>query len=114
MYFDVDVTQAVKDWLNTPGSNNGIALKPADNNISVSFSSKEDTTFSQVPTIVVTLTPGGTGVQSITGGTGISIGGTATIPQVSLINNAVTINKRNRISEPEYAGAARRQWESDC
>jgi hypothetical protein len=57
VYFDVDVTQALKDWLANPTANNGLVLKPADNNISVSFSSKEDSTYSQVPTLTTVLSP---------------------------------------------------------
>jgi hypothetical protein len=75
VYFDVDVTQALKDWLANPGANNGLALKPADNNISVSFSSKEDSTYSHDPTLVVQVTPGlGGTVTSVGAGAGLAGG----------------------------------------
>src|SRR5579864_5470816 len=71
MYFDIDVTQALKDWLSGAKANNGIVLVPNDASISVSFSSKEDTTFSQVPTINAILTPnaGSIGPSQLAAGT---------------------------------------------
>src|SRR6266853_6648319 len=58
-YILVDVTQAVRDWLNGT-ANNGLVLKPHDTSISVAFASKEDTTYSHDPALnlVLSLTNG--------------------------------------------------------
>jgi hypothetical protein len=64
-YIDVDITQAVKDWLdylNGAGGqyNNGIVIKPSTSplsSISVAFSSKEDSTYSHDPELNIVFWP---------------------------------------------------------
>ncbi len=62
-YIIIDITPAVKDWLdNLNGAggqyNNGIILKPSTgSSISVAFSSKEDTTSSHDPELNIVLSP---------------------------------------------------------
>src|SRR5712692_2861672 len=75
-YILLDVTPAVVDWLNG-ATNNGFALVPSNgyaSPISVTFSSKEDTTYSHEPTLIVVVKPGfgsSSGVQSFNGRTGV-------------------------------------------
>jgi trimeric autotransporter adhesin len=77
-YILVDVTTALKDWLNGT-ANNGIALVPSPSGaytspISATFSSKEDTTYSHEPGLIVVVKPGfgpTSGVQSFNGRTGV-------------------------------------------
>jgi len=72
----IDVTPSVVNWLNGT-LNNGFALVPSNgyaSPISVSFSSKEDTTYSQAPTLIVVVKPGfgsSSGVQSFNARTGV-------------------------------------------
>jgi len=82
-YILVDVTQAVRDWLNGT-ANNGLVLKPHDTSISVAFASKEDTTYSHDPVLVVqhdtslAQIPGQIGPSQVSAGTyGINVSGTA-------------------------------------
>ena len=82
-YVLIDVTQAVKDWLNGV-PNNGLVLKPNGTSISVAFSSKEDTTYSHDPELNVVLNnslsqiPGQIGPSQVSAGNyGINISGTA-------------------------------------
>ncbi len=63
-YILVDVTPAVQYWIDHPTLNNGLALKPHDTSISVAFSSKEDTTYSHDPELIVVW---GTSFSQITG-----------------------------------------------
>jgi hypothetical protein len=96
----IDVTPSVVNWLNGT-LNNGFALVPSNgyaSPISVSFSSKEDTTYSQTPTLIVVVKPGfgsSSGVQSFNGRTGVvtSQSGDYTFGQISggQNNNVLTI-----------------------
>src|SRR6266446_4692499 len=83
-YVLVDVTQAVRDWLNAPSSNNGLVLKPNGTSVSVALASKEDTTYSHDSALSVVLNnslsqiPGMIWPSQVSAGTyGINISGTA-------------------------------------
>jgi hypothetical protein len=101
MYFDVDVTSALRDWLTAGNPNYGLVLKPHDTSVSVSFSSKEDTTYSQVPTIIVNLIPGAASfVSSVAAGPGISVNplsgtGNVTVNNTGVIGVSGTTNQIN-------------------
>jgi len=71
-FIDVDVTQAVQDWLNGVQGNYGIALVPSSgSSISVSFDSKENTSTSHDPELTVSLISAGPqGPAGPTGPTG--------------------------------------------
>src|SRR5579859_3860036 len=59
-FIDVDVTQALQDWLNSVQGNYGIALVPSSGSaISVSFDSKENTSTSHDPELTVSLISAG-------------------------------------------------------
>lgn len=59
-FIDVDVTQAMQDWLNGVQGNYGIALVPSSgSSISVSFDSKENTSTSHDPELTVSLISAG-------------------------------------------------------
>ncbi|MHB8216259.1 MAG: Kelch repeat-containing protein [Candidatus Sulfotelmatobacter sp.] len=59
-FIDVDVTQALQDWLNGTQGNYGIALVPSSgSSISVSFDSKENTSSSHDPELTVSLISAG-------------------------------------------------------
>src|SRR5262249_26503596 len=61
-FIDVDVTQAVQAWLTSPNPapNYGIALVPSTgSSISVSFDSKENTSTSHDPELMVSMISGG-------------------------------------------------------
>lgn len=65
-YVTVDVTAQVKDWLNNPGSNFGLAIKQPTGGPStvITFDSKENKDTSHAPMIDITLT--GTAVGCVT------------------------------------------------
>ena len=59
-FIDVDVTQAVRDWLDGTQANYGIALVPSSgSSISVSFDSKENTSTSHDPELSANLVSAG-------------------------------------------------------
>jgi hypothetical protein len=73
----IDVTQAVKDWLNGTVANNGLALVPNASSVNVTFNSKESTTTSHNPQLVVTLLEVPGDITQITAGAGLTGGGTS-------------------------------------
>ncbi len=54
-YLEVDVTAAVQDWVNGALANNGIALVTNSSLLNVSFDSKESTTTSHDPELLISL-----------------------------------------------------------
>jgi hypothetical protein len=100
VYFLVDVTPAVQAWITTPSSNYGLVLKPNDANISVAFSSKEDTTYSHDPELNIVFDtslsqiPGQIGPSQVASGLyGININGTAaTAMQFDHVTNQCAAN----------------------
>jgi hypothetical protein len=80
-FVDVDVTQALQDWLNGSQGNYGIALVPSSgSSISVSFDSKENTSTSHDPELTVSLISAGPPGQAAT----LSVGSTTTLAPGSL------------------------------
>lgn len=80
-FIDVDVTQALQDWLNGVQGNYGIALVPTSgSSISVSFDSKENTSTSHDPELTVSLISAGPPGQAAT----LSVGSTTTLAPGSL------------------------------
>lgn len=71
-FIDVDVTQAVQDWLNQVQGNYGLGLVASSgSSISVSFDSKENTSTSHDPELIVSLiSVGPQGPQGPTGPAG--------------------------------------------
>ena len=55
-YVAMDVTSAVKSWIATPGSNNGLIFRPSGT-ISLTFQSKESTTMGHNAVLDITLIP---------------------------------------------------------
>jgi hypothetical protein len=73
----IDVTTAVKDWLNGTVVNNGLALVPNGSGVNVTFNSKESTTTSHNPQLVVTLLELPGDITQITAGAGLTGGGSS-------------------------------------
>jgi hypothetical protein len=74
-FITVDVTAAVRDWLNGVSSNNGLALVPSATGTNVAFDSKESTTTSHEAVLDIVLAgpagaTGATGPAGATGATG--------------------------------------------
>ena len=71
-FIDVDMTQAVQDWLSGTQANYGITLVPSSgSSISVSFDTKENTSTSHDPELsVVLVSAGPQGQQGLQGPTG--------------------------------------------
>ena len=99
-YVTIDVTQAVKDWLSLTHPNNGLVLTPhesingsSNGSISVSFSSKEDTTYSHDPQLIVELSSTGSdpGVTSVTASSPLASSGGKT-PNISLTGTVPIAN----------------------
>src|SRR4029077_5482303 len=108
-YVEVDITAAVKDWLdNMNGAggqyNNGIAIKPTrGSSISATFSSKEDTTYSHDPELNIVWQPsagqivGQIGPSQVSSGTyAINISGNAA--------NATLANALSNLSPTQCPG----------
>jgi hypothetical protein len=68
LYFDFDVTELVKDWLDGTKVNHGLALVPSGT-VNVVFDQKEGTTTSQQPQLHIALS-GPVGPQGPVGATG--------------------------------------------
>ena len=80
VYIYVDATAAVQSWLTTPSGNNGFIIIPAGG-VNVAFDSKESTSTSHAPELVITTSSSGpagaTGATGATGSTGAgSVGAT--------------------------------------
>lgn len=93
-YINVDITSAVQAWLNGTVPNDGIALV-ANNPISSTFDSKENTKTSHSPELDVVFAGSGGGGGTITGvltasGSGLMGGGTSGTLNLSLINTCST------------------------
>jgi hypothetical protein len=59
-YLEVDATDIVKEWVDKPASNNGLALFAASSAIDVMFDSKENTSTSHPALLDITITSGKT------------------------------------------------------
>ncbi len=69
-FIAIEVTSQVQDWLTTPASNFGLAFTP-DSSVNVQFDSKENTSTSHHPRLVIDLPDTGpTGPTGPTGATG--------------------------------------------
>jgi hypothetical protein len=83
-YIVIDITSAVQGWVETPASNNGIALVAAQNQLSVSFESKENTAESHPPELDIVFTGAVTSINTPIG-SGLMGGGTGNV-SLSLTN----------------------------
>jgi hypothetical protein len=98
-YLTVDVTQAVKNWLDHLAQNNGFLISPGNPAVSVFFDSKENTSTSHPASLSITLVgpAGPTGPTGATGaqgppGTGSNVlpAGSAGAPSLSFVGNSNT------------------------
>ncbi len=101
-YLTVDVTQAVKNWLDHLAQNSGFLISPGNPAVSVFFDSKENTSTSHPALLSITLVgpagpAGATGATGATGaqgppGTGSNIlpVGSAGAPSLSFVGNSNT------------------------
>jgi hypothetical protein len=85
-YILINVTSTVQGWVNTPSSNNGLALV-AIGTFNAAFDSKENTTTSHPPELDIVFAGDGT-ITGVTtaGGSGLTGGGTSGTLNLSLTN----------------------------
>jgi hypothetical protein len=90
-YILVPMTSTVQGWVNTPATNNGIALV-AVSSFNATFDSKETTTTSHPPELDIVFAGGGSGITGINtaAGSGLIGGGTSGTLNLSLTNVCAT------------------------
>src|SRR4029077_17097846 len=99
-YVEVDITAAVKDWLDNLNcasgpKNHGIAIKPSNgSSISATFSSKEDTTYSHDPELTIVWQPSAGQIVGQIGPSQVSSGPYA----INISANAPNASSANALS----------------